>query len=537
MLGAAQRRSWIGERAQLHQNERQLERTPRRRTCTLRRHFCLRLFDRHRRVRGSCRSDLGRHTLVTHHSVHEPEAPQRLGIGGDVLQSINKPLVRLASLPQHQLSSLLQVRRQPLGLDLLLVKPRAVPGYQRFEPGAQFGRLYQRQSIHRQLGVLYRTRPCLRRLTHGQPRRRHLGRPTRTLPRHPIHRAGAADRELQPIPVLEVQPLDFLVVLGPVLLQHIAYRQEYLGPTRVNPQLCLEHPHAHRDRHRRLPVVAQRDLYQYPLELRIVVPVQPQTNRLAQRDRRRLPRRQVAPHDRPGLLYRGPLIVADRTAGLGQLVGLDRRVSAPRRGDGECVQVGRHLEAQPHRRRDHHALLRRAVLGVVILSVSLGLVGREGRNTALLARRVVIHPRLDQLTPLSGLIAVVVRQRGPRELHWCDVPHKVLRSGTEWQHLLRTVDRAQQLTLQDVSHILPHRERPAIQLVVQLIGCLRPRSGCHVTHENSVSIPSDRALGSRPLVADFGFSAASAAARRWFSSRRRSRISVRAAGPMVQRSV
>ncbi len=54
----------------------------------------------------------GRDALVAHHPVHELEAPQRLGIGGDVLQPVDEPLVRLPRLPQHHLGGLLQVGGQ-----------------------------------------------------------------------------------------------------------------------------------------------------------------------------------------------------------------------------------------------------------------------------------------------------------------------------------------------------------------------------------------------------------------------------------------
>ena len=77
-------------------------------------------------------------------------------------------------------------------------------------------------------------------------------------------------------------------------------------------------------------------------------------------------RTRSAKRDRARSFDRRPLVVADRAPGLGHLVGLDRLVGTPRRGDRERLQVSRNLEPQSHRRRNHQALLRCPVLGVIV---------------------------------------------------------------------------------------------------------------------------------------------------------------------------
>ena len=171
-------------------------------------------------------------------------------------------------LPQHQLARLLPMGRQLRRLSLLLIEPRTVAGHERFEPRTQLVGCDLGQLVHRQQRVLHGSSAGLRRLADGKPGRLHRGGATRAVLDRPVHRACAADRELEAVAVLEVEALDLLVVLGPVLLQHVPHWQEDLGTAGVDQQLGLEHPHAQRDRHRRLAVVAQRDLDEYPPKLR-----------------------------------------------------------------------------------------------------------------------------------------------------------------------------------------------------------------------------------------------------------------------------
>ena len=237
----------------------------------------------------------------------------------------------------------------------------------------------------------------LRGLGDRQPRGPHRRGATRPLLDRPVDRAGPPDRVLQPVAVLQVQPPHLRIVLGPILFQHIAHRQEHLRPAGVHVQLGLEHPHPDRDRRGCLAVVAQRDLDKHPPTGRVVVAVHPQADGVAQRDRRRLAGFQIGQPYGAGFLDRDALEVADRATGLGDLVGLHRLVGAPRGGDRERLQVEGNLEPQTHRRRNHQALLGCSVLGVVLVRVGLVLVGRERRDTADLGHRFAVGARLDQI--------------------------------------------------------------------------------------------------------------------------------------------
>ena len=314
-----------------------------------------------------------------------------------MLQAGDEPRVCLPGLPQHQLARLLPMGRQLRRLGLLLIEPRTVAGHERFESRTQLVGCDLGQLVHRQQRVLHGSSAGLRRLADGKPGRLHRGGATRALLDRPVHRACAADGELEAVAVLEVEALDLLVVLGPVLLQHVPHRQEHLGTAGVDQQLGLEHPHAQRDRHRRLAVVAQRDLDQHPPKLRVVVPVDPQARIVTQRDRRGLARHEVGQVDRTTLLDRNALVVTDRSTGLRHLLRLDRLVDAPRRSHIERLLIRRHLEPQSHRRRDHQALLRRPILGVVIVGIRLGLVSRVRRDPAPLGDSVVVRPDLDEI--------------------------------------------------------------------------------------------------------------------------------------------
>ena len=126
------------------------------------------------------------------------------------------------------------------------------------------------------------------------------------------------------------------------------------------------------------------------------------------------------------------------------------------RSDIERLLIRRHLEPQPHGRRDHQALLRRPVLGVVIVGIRLGLISRVRRDPASLGDSVVVRPDLDEI---PRCVVVTDRRRlRARQLHRCDVTNEILRPRAEGKQLLRPVNRAEQLTLQNVGEVLAHRK-------------------------------------------------------------------------------
>ena len=381
-----------------------------------------------------------------------------------MLQAGDQPRVGLPGLPQHQLGSLPQMRRQRRRRGLLLVEPGAVAGHERLESRPQL--VGCRPSRERPSTA---TRPSPIEPASAASRRREARSSTprsRAAPRldRPVHRAGAADRELEPVAVLEVEARDLLVVLGPVLLEHVAHGQEHLGAAGVDPQLGLEHPHAHRDRHRRLAVVAQRDLDQHPPKLRVVVPVDAQ----ARIDSRSgtvavLPGTRSASWTDRDLLDRNPLVVTDRPTGLCHLVRLDRLVRAPRR---------RHDRTTPGQLAPGTAVPSRP--GSSSPASAPGPRRRHRRHPPRSRQPRTPEPRAprrfrrrrSRTSTRSRARVVVVRDAddfAARQLHRRDVADEVLRPRTERQHLLRPVDRAEQLTLRDVGEVLAHRERRTVR--------------------------------------------------------------------------
>src|SRR4051794_34033202 len=96
-----------------------------------------------------------------------------------------------------------------------------------------------RQGIHREQGVLDRSRSGLRGLSDREPGCPNGRSSSRALPDRPIHRACASDRKLQPIPVLEVKAAQLLVVLGPILFEDIANWQKYFCTAGIDMELRL----------------------------------------------------------------------------------------------------------------------------------------------------------------------------------------------------------------------------------------------------------------------------------------------------------
>ena len=102
----------------------------------------------------------------------------------------------------------------------------------------------------------------------------------------PVDRAGAADRELQPVPVLQVQPPQLVVRLVSGSSSSVGDRQEHRRAARRHGQLGLVQPGIDRDLARGLPVVAQRDLDQAAAALGVVVAVDAQDDLVLERDLR-----------------------------------------------------------------------------------------------------------------------------------------------------------------------------------------------------------------------------------------------------------
>ena len=216
----------------LHQHERELEREPGVRLLrSLGEHLAAGLIDRLGGVRGAAPGDLTLHALVGHHLVHEPEAAQRLGVGEQVLQPGRELIGHLAGLGDGVQALGAQVFRKLLRPAFLAIQPGRVTLHDRAEPVAKLGggRFRQRGHVEHRVDLV---RHDLRCLTDRQPGGPHGGCPPLAVGHLPVHRAGPSDRELQPVPVLKVEPAQLVVFLAVVIEQRVADRQERVRSTR-----------------------------------------------------------------------------------------------------------------------------------------------------------------------------------------------------------------------------------------------------------------------------------------------------------------
>ena len=388
-IAAAARGGGHSQRGELEQDERELERAPDRGVRALADPgHCVHIGQSW--ISAAVGRDLGVDSLVAHHRVHEPEASQRLRVGGQVLQADGEPRVHLPGLVDHVGRSDAEVCRQLGRSGGLAVQPVTVAVDQWRQAGAHRAWRGPSEGVHVEQRARHRLGLGLRGLGNRQPGGPDRGSPASARLFRPVDRAGATYGELQPVPVLQLQPAHLLVVLACVMRQHVAHRHEHRRAAGAHTQLGLEQPLTDRDRRRRLPVVAQRNLDQPPAVRRVVIGVDAQAHLAGQHPSTGPAGGQVG-HGNP-LAHpdRGTPVSLDRPAVPVYLAGLGAVVGAPARGDGELGEIARDLEPQPHRRRDHHALPGYGVLAVVVLPVGTaagsGVVGGLGRHPALRAR-------------------------------------------------------------------------------------------------------------------------------------------------------
>ena len=133
---------------------------------------------------------------------------------------------RRASATASSASSL-QVRRAgAAAVGSLAVQPRGVAVDDRAQPSLELVWRRRGELAHvEQDAVVYRGLG-LRGLGRRQPGGPHPGRPARALGDLPVGRAGAADRELQPVAVLQIEPAQLVVGLAGSSLEHVGDRQE-----------------------------------------------------------------------------------------------------------------------------------------------------------------------------------------------------------------------------------------------------------------------------------------------------------------------
>ena len=337
----------------------------------------------------------------------------------------------------------------------------------------------------------------------------------------PVDRAGTPDRELEPVPVLQLQPPKLVVRLPAVVQQRIGDRQERGLSLRRHGELRLVQPGVHRDLPRRHPVVAQRDLDQAAVRSGSSCRSMRSTTLSLSGISVVTDSPRSATTIRLGIstgvrLYRRiPRLVPLRRG--------HRLVHAPRRGHGERLQVVGDLAAQPHRRGDHQAALLRRVLQAGVLVGPGAAVVNLGQRNAPAGFGVVRVPDIG-----IGLARVrVLRIAGAgRQLERRDPPDQVDGVGRAVDDLLGAVHRAEEFPFEDVGQVLAGRPGTPVRLVLKpVLRWLDRRAGRG--HSSSPSSSSSAGGGASPW----------AAARRRFSSRSRSRISTRAAGLTVQRRI
>ena len=238
-------RGGVGQQRQLHEDERELERAPRVRL-EAREDRVAGLVDGLVRVLRAAARDLALHTLIGHHLIHEPEAPQRVRVLKEVLEPGRELVLHLARLADRVQALVAQVIGKLVRPSLLAVEPRLVLVHDRGQASPELVLGGRGQVPHVQEGVDLLGLD-LRGLADRQPGGPHFAGPALALGDVPADRAGAADREFEAVPVLQVQPPQLVVRLPPVVEQRIGDRQERGIPVRGDGELRLVQPVVDRD--------------------------------------------------------------------------------------------------------------------------------------------------------------------------------------------------------------------------------------------------------------------------------------------------
>ncbi len=489
----------VGQQRELHQDERELEGVPGVSARSLVQDGGVGLVEAFPVVLRLVRAPLCHlrlDALISNHPVHEPEAAQCLLVGQQMVQALRELPLDLARLGDRVEALRTKVLGQRLGPLLLAIQPGRVRLDDGRKAGAQFLGSGLLQPAHVEQGRTDLLRSGLRRLAGRQPGRPHLAGPASTLGHLPVHRAGAPNRELQPVAVLQPQPAQLVVRFVAGVRQRVVHRQEHrLAAGRGDDQFGLVEPCLHWDLARCLPIVAERDLDQTAAALGVVVAVHSQHDLVLQHVRLCPRGGEIGDRDRGGDLVRRALVAAEtrgRLLALAVLV-LNRLVGAPGRGDRERVQVIGDLAAQTHRRRDHQTALLWLVLDLVLVRAGAALIHSGHGYTAALGRidGVTDIGRGVTGTRLSGVVQTVCQpDRG-------DPADQVCRVRDTFEDLLGAARRSEKFTLQDVGQVLARCPGPVVRFERKTVALLLLRgsrllcgSGGHSSSPSSSPLSS-----------------------------------------------
>ena len=250
----------------MEQDERELERTPRRCGVASLLHFGDGVLDRQRRPLRALGGDLVTHPLVTHRAIHEAERLERLRVRLEKLKPRLEPGDDQTRLRNRFISDLGQVAGQVLSERRLFVEPFSVAVDERHERLIHAGQIKLHENPHSRLGLPGTARNGLCNVRCGQPRRLDRRGTAQGLTVGiesfgPVHRCGAADRELQAMPILQVEPLTLGVDLVIAVGKDVPRREEHrVATVGLDLQLGLEEPVPRRRVQCRHPVVRERKL-------------------------------------------------------------------------------------------------------------------------------------------------------------------------------------------------------------------------------------------------------------------------------------
>ena len=373
----------VDHRRQLHQDERELECTPRCSFVTLRLDCVDGLGDLKRRLFDAECRNLRAQALVAHRAVHEPEGLAGLLVLGKQLQALAEPLQRSLAVVEADLALGSQMLGKHGVLRGLVNEPLRIGADDRLQTGDQLAGGCLHELAHAQHGAVDLGCSRLWHLGGRQPRRAHGGRAARILLGDvPGRRCGAADCELKAVAVEQVEA-SYLGVAGfAVVLDRVASRQED-GGCRVECgdfDLGLEQPELRRQLatgHGRIEergfddaaAIVKEDLDR---DRDVVTEILP--GGFAGRD--------AGEVDLNGHLERGAVVVRLHVTCI--WIGLPASsIATPSAGEAHRGDLGADLEADAHRRRRDDLRFGSAVL--------VGLGGRSLADGLILLDRHALH--------------------------------------------------------------------------------------------------------------------------------------------------
>ena len=260
------------------------------------------------------------HALVGHHLVHEPEAPQRVRVGERGAQARPRAgsCTFRASLTASPGRSSRRCSGSCCGPRLLARRASPVLVHDR-RPAPSRSSSRRRRSPDPACRAARRRPPRRRSAASRSPAARSSTPPTaRRAPRpdRPVDRAGPPDRELEPVPVLQVQPPQLVDPAQSSFQQRSYTGRNTALPAGVTVSFVWYSHIDDRDLPRRLPVVAQRDLDKQPPAVRVVVAVHPQQTVSRSGIVVIWPTRQLGQPRWCGISIGSALVVADRRPAL-----------------------------------------------------------------------------------------------------------------------------------------------------------------------------------------------------------------------------